>query len=329
VLTAVLDDAARYGRILRGGDSVAAIIEYAEADEETRKIREINSGAFWFKAEFLLEALGTLSSDNIKGEYYLTDALLYAVKTGHKAGACVVSPDVAQGADDRKALAALNRIARDRILDKHMENGVDIPLADGIMIGPDVEIGPDTTILPGTIIKGKTKIGPGCEIGPNSYIDNAVIGANCIVQSTYIDSSELEDGVKIGPMSNVRPGSVLRKGAKIGDFVEIKNSDVGAKTAVAHLTYIGDADVGESCNFGCGVVVSNYDGSKKYRTTVGDKVFIGGNTNLVAPVRMGDGSYSAAGTTVTEDVPAGALVIGRSRQTVKEGWAERTKRYNK
>ena len=208
------------------------------------------------------------------------------------------------------------------ILEKHRENGVIIPIDDGIIITGDVTIGAGSLILPGTILRGKTTVGKNCEIGPNSHLENAVIGDGCRVISSYIDSSGLEDNVKIGPMSNVRPNCHIARGVKIGDFVELKNSNIGENTSVAHLTYVGDSDVGARCNFGCGVVTVNYDGAKKYRTTVGDDVFIGCNTNLVAPVTLGSGAYSAAGTTVTEDVPEGALVIGRARQAVKTGWSK-------
>jgi bifunctional UDP-N-acetylglucosamine pyrophosphorylase/glucosamine-1-phosphate N-acetyltransferase len=208
------------------------------------------------------------------------------------------------------------------VLQRHRENGVDIPLEDGIIVGPEVEIGAGTLILPGTILLGRTVIGQNCEIGPNSHITDSRIGDNCRVISTYIDLSVLESDVKIGPMSNVRPNCVVKSGAKIGDFVELKNASIGVDTSVAHLTYIGDSDVGARCNFGCGVVTVNYDGSVKSRTVIGDGVFVGCNTNLIAPVNMGDGSYSAAGTTVTGDIPEDALVIGRARQEIKEGRAK-------
>lgn len=329
VLTAEVENPYGYGRIVRSGQQVTAIVEQADADEATAQIREINSGGFWFQADFLLEALEHLKADNAQGEYYLTDTLSYAVGKNYRAGACIVSPEAALGANDRKGLALLNQAARERILDFHLANGVNVPFPEGIIIGPDVEIGPDTTILPGTVLRGKTSVGASCELGPNSYLENAVIRDNCRVLSTYVDSSTLESGVKIGPMSNVRPGSYLDSGVKVGDFVEIKNSNIGKKTAVAHLTYVGDSDVGEGCNFGCGVVTVNYDGANKHRTTIGDNVFIGCNSNLVAPVKVGNRAYSAAGTTITEDVPDDALVIGRARQTVKENWAAKTGRFSK
>ncbi|MDL2233023.1 bifunctional UDP-N-acetylglucosamine diphosphorylase/glucosamine-1-phosphate N-acetyltransferase GlmU [Ruminococcaceae bacterium OttesenSCG-928-L11] len=336
VLSAVVDNSTGYGRIVREDGharredgQVTAIVEEADTDETTRLIPEINSGAFWFGAKFLLEALDKLQPNNAQGEYYLTDTLAYAVNHGYRAGACVVSPDAALGANSRKGLQQLNAIARERVLEKHLENGVDIPFADGIVIGVDVKIGPDTRILPGTILKGNTVIGAGCEIGPNSHITDGVVKDGSQIISSYIDSAVVEANVKIGPMSNIRPDSHIMDGVKIGDFVEIKNSTIGEKTSVAHLTYVGDSDVGKGCNFGCGVVTVNYDGTNKHRTVIGDHAFIGCNTNLVAPVRVGNHAYSAAGTTITEDVPDDALVIGRARQVVKEGWTVKTGKFRK
>lgn len=329
VLSARLDNPAGYGRIVRSDGRVTAIVEQADADDETKRINEISSGAFWFDAAFLLEALENLSCDNAQGEYYLPDTVGYAVRTGKRAGACIVGENAVLGANDRKTLAALNRIARDEVLDFHWANGVDIPFPDTVVIGADVEIGPDTVILPGTVLRGKTRIGRGCEIGPNSYLNDAVLGDGCRILSSQIERSKLEDNVKIGPMSNVRPDCHISAGVKVGDFVELKNSNVGQRTSVAHLTYVGDTDVGRDCNFGCGVVTVNYDGNQKYRTVIGDDVFVGCNTNLIAPVRLGDRVYAAAGTTVTEDVPDDALVIGRQRQTVKAQWSVKTGKFSK
>ena len=327
VLTAELSDPSSYGRIVRENGAFRAIVEHRDADEVTRQITEINSGIYWFRADFLLEALASITPANAQGEYYLTDTIAYALANGYTAATCAADARSVLGANTRRDLAELNHIAREELLNKHLDNGVDIPLSDGIMIGPDVTIGADTVLLPGTILKGKTSIGTGCEIGPNSYLENATVGDNCRVISSYIDSSTLDEWVKVGPMSNIRPGSHLHAGVKIGDFVEIKNSDIGANTSMSHLTYVGDSDVGRGCNFGCGVVTTNYDGTNKYRTTIGDDVFIGCNTILVPPVRVGNRAYSAAGTTVTEDVPDDALVIGRVRQTVKKDWSKRTAKY--
>lgn len=329
MISARVDRPYGYGRVIRKGGVVTAVVEEKDADEDQRRIDEINSGAYWFKADFLLDFFRQMTNQNAQGEYYLTDAVSYAVGKGLGTGAYVADSSAVMGANSRADLAALNRAALDIVLNKHYENGVNIPFPDGIIIGPDVVIGPDTTILPGTIIKGKTDIGCDCEIGPNSYLEDAVIGDSCTILSSYVDTSTIQDKVRIGPMSNIRPGSLVKAGAKIGDFVEVKNSEIGEKTSVAHLTYVGDSDIGKRCNFGCGVVTVNYDGTKKYRTSVGDDAFIGCNTNLVAPVSVGDRVYAAAGTTITEDVPSDALVIGRARQVIKENWVQERGRYNK
>ena len=329
VISAQVDDPYGYGRILRTGDRVTAIVEEKDASEEQRAIREISSGAFWFDVASLLSYFDTMTNDNAQGEYYLPDALEAIIQAGGKAGAYTAGAEAVLGANDRHGLARLNEAARRSLHRVHRKNGVDIPFGDGVIIGPDVKIGPDTTILPGTILRGTTVIGADCEVGPNSYLDDAVVGDGCTVLSSYIHSSTLEGGVRIGPMSNVRPGCTVKGGAKIGDFVELKNSVIGERTSVSHLTYVGDSDVGDRCNFGCGVVTVNYDGQKKHRTVVGDEAFVGCNVNLVAPVRVGHRVYAAAGTTITENVPDDALVIGRARQVVKENWAKSRGLYNK
>lgn len=329
VISAEIENPFGYGRILREGEAVVGIVEQKDADEAQQAIREVNSGAYWFEAAFLLDYFAGMQCANAQGEYYLTDTVACAVGKGGKVGAHSASPLSVLGANDRVQLRFLNQTANSRTLHKHMMNGVNIPFADGVVIGPDVEIGPDTTILPGTILKGSTKVGADCEIGPNSYLIDAVVGDSCTVTSSQIEKSTLEDRVRIGPMSNIRPSCYVAAGAKVGDFVELKNSQVGAGTSVAHLTYIGDSDVGSGCNFGCGVVTVNYDGSGKYRTTVGDNAFIGCNVNLVAPVEVGDRVYAAAGTTITDNVPADALVIGRARQVVKENWVQERGRYTR
>jgi len=330
VLSAKISNPAGYGRVVRSGRGITAIVEERDADSVIKELNEINSGTYWFDAAFLLRSLDKLGCDNTQGEYYLTDLVGIAVEGNDRADAFVLSnPDAVLGANDRRTLQELNRVARRRVLDRLLDSGVNIPFEDGVVVGADAGVGADTTLLPGTIIRGSSIIGKGCTIGPNSSIADSRIGDGCRVISTFIESAVLEDHVKIGPMSNVRPGTILRSGAKIGDFVELKNSDVGEGTAVAHLTYVGDTDVGKNCNFGCGVVTVNYDGSGKYRTVIGDDVFIGCNTNLIAPVKLGDRVYSAAGTTVTSDVPDDALVIGRAKQTVKENWSKERGKFKK
>lgn len=209
------------------------------------------------------------------------------------------------------------------IIQKHRENGVIIPVSHGIIIAENVAIGKGTVVLPGTIIIGETSIGECCTLGPNSYIENTVIGNNTIFKASFAEASKIGSGTKIGPFCNLRPNSDIADEVKIGDFVEVKNSVIGKKTSVAHLTYVGDSDVGEHCNFGCGVVTVNYDGKKKYRTVIGDNVFIGCNVNLVAPVKVNDNAYIAAGSTITDEVPEKALAIARSRQTNKENWIKK------
>lgn len=329
VLSAVVENPHGYGRIIRENSRLKAITEQKDATAEELKIAEINSGAFIFTTKFLEIFFKSMKNDNTQGEYYLTDCIKFAAETGKKADAVIVSPEAALGANDRKNLAELNEIARTRVINMHYENGVDIPFASGIVIGPDVKIGSDTVILPGTVIKGFTEIGPGCEIGPNTYIMDSKIGSECKVISSQIDSSTVKNGVKIGPMSNIRPNCVIENNVKIGDFVEVKNSNIGRKTSLAHLTYVGDSDIGEMCNFGCGVVFVNYDGEKKSRTTVGNNCFIGCNCNLISPLKIGDCVYAAAGTTITEDVPSEALVIGRAKQYIKLQWSKNNSRIKK
>lgn len=329
VLSARVSDPTGYGRIVRKGFGLAAIVEQADADVDTLEINEINSGAYWFDAAFLLRFFENMQRANAQGEYYLTDTVRYAVENSLGAGVFAAQPRSALGANTRQALQELNRLAREQVLLRLMEEGVSIPFPDGVVVGADVKVGRDTVLLPGSILRGSTVVGEGCEIGPNSYLDNAVLSDGCRIISSYVDSSTLEDNVKIGPMSNVRPGCHIRSKVKVGDFVELKNSNIGERTSVAHLTYVGDSDVGSACNFGCGVVTVNFDGNKKYRTVIGNDTFIGCNTNLIAPVKLGDRVYSAAGTTVTGDVPDDALVIGRAHQVIKENWTKESEHYRK
>ncbi len=212
---------------------------------------------------------------------------------------------------------------QEEILARHMAAGVVFELLDGVIIEPEVVIAPGATILPGVILKGKTEIGPECSIGPNTLISNSRIGKGCTVNASQVYDSVVEAGTSIGPFSHIRPQSHIGEQVHIGDFVEVKNSTIGEKTSVSHLTYIGDSDVGKGCNFGCGVVTVNYDGENKNRTKVGDYCFVGCNSNLVAPVTLGEGAYTAAGSTVTKDVPADALAVARARQENKDGWAEK------
>lgn len=322
VLTAVLKEPGRYGRVVREQGRFMRITEATDASQQELLIDEINSGAYWFSISYLISSLPLLGSQNAQGEYYLTDLVGLATSSGRRAGAFVCpNPDIALGANDRRALAALNCIARDAVLDHHYDNGVDIPISDGVIIGPDVKIGQDTTLLPGTILCGKTVIGEGCTIGPNTRIIDCEIGAGCSIDSSRLEKSHVGSGVRIGPFAQLRPNCDIADNVKIGNFVEVKNSTVGEKTSFAHLTYIGDSDFGSHINVGCGVVTVNYNGREKFRTIVEDDAFIGCNTNLVAPVRVQKGAYIAAATTVTTDVPPDALAVGRVKQTIYPGRA--------
>lgn len=324
VITAELDNPYGYGRIVRSGKGVSGIVEEKDATNDQKSIREINSGAYWFKVESLIYALGQITPNNCQGEYYLTDSVYILVSAGFRADAYISSnPNVVLGANDRKGLLQLNNVARLDIIEKQLENGVEFVCTDGVSIGRNVHIGAGTRILQGTIIKGQTAIGENCIIGPNCIIENCAVGNGVKLNSVQAYNSVIEENAKIGPFVHIRPDSHIKAGVKIGDFVEIKNSVVGERTAVAHLTYIGDSDVGSNVNFGCGVVTVNYNGAKKFRTVIEDNAFIGCNTNLIAPVRVGKGAYTAAGTTVIKNVPDGALAIERAEYVIKEGFGDR------
>lgn len=235
----------------------------------------------------------------------------------------VKQPEQLKSADSRRALLELNKAANELIVDKLMDEGVSFTSLDGVLISPRAKIGADTVIHSGTQLKGSVTIGECCQIGPNTIIENSTVGNGSNLHSSLIEQSEVGNGVRLGPNSHLRPKSVLKDKVKIGNFVEVKNSTLGEATSVAHLTYIGDSDFGAHVNVGCGVVCVNYNGFAKARCTVGDNAFIGCNTNLVAPVTVQAGAYTAAGSTITDEVPENALAIARCRQTNIEGWAER------
>lgn len=322
VVTTELSDPTGYGRILRNENGVYAIVEQKDGTEEQLAVKEVNSGCFWFDTKELVEILSQIKPNNAQGEYYLTDCISLLIKKGRRAGAFKSeNTTIALGANDRRGLLRLNEIARTAIIDKHLDNGVEFTCLDGVIISPEVEIEGGATILPGVILKGKTRISKGCVIGPNCIISDSEIGENSVLNNVQAYESIVERNVKIGPFVQLRPNSRVLEGAKIGDFVEIKNSTIGRYTSVSHLTYVGDSDVGANVNFGCGVVTVNYDGENKFRTTIGDNAFIGCNTNLVSPVKIGNGAYTAAGSTITKDVPDGALAIERGEAVIKEGYA--------
>lgn len=330
LISAIVEDTNGIGHIKRDENGkLERIIEHKDATEEEKKnLNESNAGFYWFNGNDLLYALDNITNNNAQNEYYITDSVAILIAAGKNAGAYVVEDaEVTLGANDRRQLNILNNIMRKNINEAHMINGVDIPCTDGVMIGRDVQIGKGTRILPNTIILGDTKIGEDCVIGPNSWVSDSEIGNGVVLDNCKITDSTIEDGVDCGPFVKVRAGSVLKKGVHIGNFVEVKNSIVGEGTKSAHLTYIGDSDVGAGVNFGCGTVTCNYDGKVKSRCTIGDGAFIGCNTNLIAPVEVGEKAYIAAGSTITDDIPSDALSIARAKQVNKEGWVKEKKPY--
>ncbi|WP_102399450.1 bifunctional UDP-N-acetylglucosamine diphosphorylase/glucosamine-1-phosphate N-acetyltransferase GlmU [Haloimpatiens massiliensis] len=324
ILTSVIDDPAEYGRIIRNAEgSVEKIVEFKDCNQEEKKVNEINSGMYCFNITSLLNSLEKLNNNNAQGEYYLTDVISILKNEGEKVGAIDTDFEETLGVNSRVQLSQVEEIMKNRINKYHMENGVTIISPDNTYIGDEVQIGQDTIVYPGNVLEGKTTIGEGCILYPNSRINSSVIGDNVTVQSSVILDSKVGENTTVGPFAYIRPESNIGKSARIGDFVEIKKSTIGDGTKVSHLTYIGDAEVGSGCNFGCGTVVVNYDGKKKYKTIIGNNAFIGCNTNLVSPVEVEDNTYIAAGSTITEKVPEGSLAIGRAKQVNKEGWVDK------
>ncbi len=270
-----------------------------------------------------------ISADILKPEdFELTqvEALLEELNSrGNKSGIYVADEgEELFSIHSARDLYFANEAARTAVINRAMENGAVIMCDSGIIISPDCEIGQGSVILPGTIIRNGSHIGEGCTIGPNSLIDSSEIADNCVINATQVTRSTVDEGTTIGPFTQLRPDSHIGKNVKIGDFVEIKNSTIGDKTSVAHLTYVGDSDVGRKVNFGCGTVTVNYDGKNKFRTTIGDYAFIGCNSNLVAPVKIGDNAFTAAGSTVTHDVPDDSLYISREKdEKIIEGWVDK------
>lgn len=323
VITARLDNPRGYGRIIRSEDGIEGIVEEKDCSDSQRKINEISSGCYWFNTKKLLEALPRLQRNNSQGEYYLTDTISILKSDGCVAQAYLSdNQDSVLGANDRAGLLKLNDIARMKVIFKHLEAGVELISTDAVTISPDVKIAPGAKILPGSMLMGKTIIGMDSVIGPNTRLLNVTVGERSTLDNVVATDSRVGSDAKIGPFVQLRPGSVIADKAHIGNFVEIKNSAIGKGSSVSHLTYIGDSDVGKNVNFGCGTVTVNYDGSVKSRCEIGDNAFIGCNTNLVAPVKIGEAAYTAAGSTITKDVPDGALAIERGTQVIKEDYAK-------
>ena len=324
ILSASFKNPFGYGRIIKNDkNEVLKIVEEKDASDIEKMVTEGNSGTYIFDSADLLHALSKIDNKNAQGEYYLTDTIEIILKNGKKVGSFMIKEEnEVLGINDKIQLAEANAIMRVRINEEHMRNGVIIEDPATTYIEKGVKIAADTVILPNTTISGETEIGANCTIGPNTIIKNSKIGNDNEILASVVTDAIVENGVHIGPFAYLRPKSHICNNAKIGDFVEIKNANIGEGTKVSHLTYIGDADVGKKCNFGCGTVFVNYNGRDKNRSTIGDNAFIGCNTNIVSPVNVGDYAYTAAGSTITEDVPSGSLGIGRAKQQNKEGWVE-------
>jgi len=329
VLTAGLADPTGYGRMVRKSDnSVARIVEEKAATAEERAIQEINSGFYAFTLEALWPCLEALRPENVHRELYLTDVVALLNQRGQRVLAETVGDaQEVLGCNTRAELAEVDRIFRDRKRRALMDAGVTIFLPETVVIDPDVRIGPDTVIEPCVHLLGSTRIGANCTVRTGSVLTNTVLeDAATVLEHSVIADSRLRAGARVGPFSRLRPGADIGRGARVGNFVEVKKSRLGEGAKAQHLTYLGDAWIGRGTNIGAGTITCNYDGVQKNRTAIGADVFIGSNTALVAPVRVGDRAYVAAGSTITENVPADGLGIARGRQVNKKGWAAARRR---
>lgn len=328
VLTMELEDPKAYGRIVRDafGD-FTRIVEFKDAGPAERDISEVSTGIIAFDSKKLKDALNYIGNDNAQGEYYLTDALFVLYEAGHTVLAeKVADPGEGIGINSRSDLADAERALNLRKLEELMAAGVTVVSPETTFVEHGVEVGQDSVIQPFTMLCGNTHIGSGCKVGPHSTVISSRVADGAEICHSCITDCEIGPDCKVGPFAYIRPGTVLGREAKAGSFVEVKNSIVGEGSKIPHLSYIGDTDMGAGVNIGCGTVVCNYDGFRKHRTTIEDGAFVGSNTNLVAPVKVGKDSYIATGSTITKDVPEGALGVARARQENKEGWVERKRR---
>lgn len=325
ILTAEADNPFGYGRIVRNQhDEVLKIVEQKDASDFEQQIKEINTGTYVFDNARLFEALKNINTNNAQGEYYITDVIGIFRENGEKVGAYTLKDfDESLGVNDRVALATAEGIMRRRINQQHMVNGVSFVNPHATYIDVDVEIAPEVQVEANVTLKGQTKIGAETILTNGTYIVDSVIGERTIITNSMIEESSVADGVTVGPYAHIRPGSSLAKDVHVGNFVEVKGSSIGENTKAGHLTYIGNSEVGANVNFGAGTITVNYDGQKKYKTVIGDNVFVGSNSTIIAPVELGDNSLVGAGSTITKDVPADAIALGRGRQINKEDYAKR------
>jgi len=327
ILTAVAENPFGYGRIIRNDNGqVEQIVEQKDASEQQQLINEINTGTYCFDNKALFQALTQVKNENAQGEFYLPDVIEILKQQGEIVSAFATDDfNEILGVNDRVALSQAEEIMRGRINEKHMRNGVTIINPSNTHISIEAEIGRDTIIKPGVVIEGHTVIGEDCIIGPNSQIVASQIGDRTSIVNSVVLNSLVGEDTSVGPFAHIRPESNLGNHVKIGNFVEVKKSSLGNDTKVSHLSYIGDAEVGRDVNIGCGSITVNYDGKNKYKTIIEDRVFVGCNSNLVAPVKIGEGSFIAAGSTITKEVPKDALAIARARQENKLDYVKKMK----
>lgn len=324
MMTCILPESTPFGRIIRDENGeVKCITEYKDANEEERKILEMNAGEYCFDNQYLFEALRKLTPNNAQHEYYITDLAKVMGDMGLKVGTHIIDDfNEVGGINDRVSLAEANETLRDRINREHLLNGVTMIDPKATYIGRDVKIGPDTIIEPGCILKGHTEIGSHCHIGPHCEFDNVLVKDHVEIKFSVLSDSIVESGTDIGPFARLRTNCHILENVHIGNFVEMKKTTFGVGSKCAHLSYIGDAIVGKGVNIGCGTITSNYDGANKFQTIIEDNAFIGCNSNLVAPVKIGQGGFVGAGSTVTDDVPSDAFAVARARQVNKDGYAK-------
>ena len=327
VLTAMVADPAGYGRIERRDGAISAIVEHKDASPEQRQIREINSGIYAFDLQPLFASLKQIGSANAQGEYYLPDLVRIYRDSGLTVETVTLDdPGEIFGVNSRKELAQIGQLLKMTRNDALMASGVTIVDPATAYIGPDVAIAPDTVIHPNVYLEGRTTIGSGCEIQCGVRIVNSTLEDNVFVNSyCVITDSHVASGARLGPFAHIRPDSHVGEDAHVGNFVELKKTTLGRGAKANHLAYLGDAVIGEKVNVGAGTITCNYDGKKKHQTTIEDGAFIGSDSQLIAPVTVGKGAYVAAGSSITENVPAGSLAISRGKQINKEGWVDRKK----
>lgn len=325
ILTAEADNPFGYGRIVRNQHGeVLKIVEQKDASDFEQQIKEINTGTYVFDNASLFKALKNINTNNAQGEYYITDVIGIFRENGEKVGAYTLKDfDESLGVNDRVALATAEGVMRRRINKQHMVNGVSFVNPDATYIDVDVEIAPEVQLGANVTLKGQTKIGAETILTNGTYIVDSEIGERAVITNSMIEESSVADGVTVGPYAHIRPGSSLAKDVHVGNFVEVKGSSIGENTKAGHLTYIGNSEVGANVNFGAGTITVNYDGQNKYKTIIGDNVFVGSNSTIIAPVELGDNSLVGAGSTIDKDVPANAIALGRSRQINKEDYAKR------